>query len=239
MMEKELKKLDALMEKYSLSKEDQDELKNMIEKIVCHEEFQKRTSSEFPHHDKVLLGEHILEDTIVTYILSKKYEHINYNKKVAVFIALFHDLYTEPWQNNPKSQKFPNKHGFRHPIEAIISAVSWFPEYFENLEDAKKIIDGVLHHMYPLPVRKVEIDENNSMELNNFELVHSIPSEIKELIIWSGNRCVLGNYSISPSLYKEGRVMSQADRFVTRRNLAESSMGGILALVTGKNKHLN
>ena len=43
-----------------------------------------------------------------------------------------HDLYTLPWQNNfeAKVDKFYNKHGFRHSIEALIN-----------------------HYMYLLPIR--------------------------------------------------------------------------------------
>lgn len=234
--------LEDLMSKYKMNAEEKEELRNTIKKILIHPEFQKRMSNDFPHHDKIPLGEHILEDTVVTFILSKRYIHDeNYNIHLALLISMFHDLYIEPWQNNQKNKNnlFHNKHGFRHPIEAIIAAITWFPEYFEDLNDAKIIIDGVIHHMFPLPVRRVEVDENNIMELNNWEDFKNIKPELLELIIDSSNRHKIRYYSLSKSIYKEGRVMSKADKIVSKINMKESSLKGIIALLTGKNNNLS
>ena len=44
----------------------------MIEIIYIHDEFQRRMTSEFKHHGEITLGAHILEDTVVNYLLSKK-----------------------------------------------------------------------------------------------------------------------------------------------------------------------
>ena len=65
-------KLDKIFKKYNLLLDEKDEIYSVIESIFLHDEFQKRMTSEFPHHGEITLGEHILEDTIVTYLLSKK-----------------------------------------------------------------------------------------------------------------------------------------------------------------------
>ena len=80
------------------------------------------------------------------------------NLKIAIYIAMFHDLYEEPWQNNIKSKgkKFKNLHGFTHPIEAVVNAITWFPNIFQDEEESLMIIDGIIHHMYPLPVRAID-----------------------------------------------------------------------------------
>lgn len=44
----------------------------MTHNIFIHDEFQRRMNPEFPHHNKITLGEHILENTIVTCLLSQK-----------------------------------------------------------------------------------------------------------------------------------------------------------------------
>lgn len=54
-------------------------------------------TDEYYHHDKITLGEHILEDTIVTYLLSKKHKkNPKYNTNVASKIAMMHDLNMYP-----------------------------------------------------------------------------------------------------------------------------------------------
>lgn len=233
--------LDDMMNKYKLADEEKDELWHSIKDIFNHKEFQRRMSPDFPHHDKINLGEHILEDTIVTYILSKKVKRADYNRDLALKISMFHDFYIEPWQNNMKNKnnKFHNKHGFRHPIEAIVAAITYFPEYFEDLDCAKIIIDGVLHHMHPFPVRKVELTEENVMELNNFEQFLKLDTKLAIIMLASTKRSNLGKYSFSRSLFKEGRVMSRADKIVSKLNMKESSIAGIIALVSGRNKNLN
>lgn len=233
--------LDNMMNKYKLTEEEQAELWNSIKDIFNHPEFQRRMSPDFPHHDRINLGEHILEDTIVTYILSKKVKKSNYNRDLALKISMFHDFYIEPWQNNVKNKnnKFHNKHGFRHPVEAIIAAMTYFPEYFKDIDDAKIIIDGVLHHMHPFPVRKVELTGENVMELNNWDQLLKLNSKLAITMLVCTSRNTLGKYSFSHSLFKEGRVMSRADKIVSRLNMKESSLEGFIALISGKNKNLN
>ncbi len=196
---------------------------------------------EFYHHDKITLGELILEDTIVTYILSKKYkDKKDYDINVALKIAMFHDLYVYPWQNNPNNSEsnFCNKHGFRHPNEAILNACMWFKEEFKNMKDSEKIVDGVLHHMYPFPVRKFDYASSNVMELKNYEMIKDIDSELIELMEESGNRSTIGDFSVALSKYKEGRIMNLSDKIVSISNLKGSNINGYKALITGKNKNL-
>lgn len=59
---------------------------------------------------------------------------------------MFHDLYERPWQNSGiKKERLTNRHGFVHPIEAVINANTWYPKYFESDLKSKIIIDGVIH----------------------------------------------------------------------------------------------
>lgn len=239
--EENKKTLMHLLDKYGLSIQEKEELLNLIKNIFLHDEFQRRMTSEFYHHDKITLGEHILEDTIVTYILSKKLKNKkDYDIKVAVDTSMFHDLYVYPWQNNPNNVEFNfcNKHGFRHPNEAIINACKWFKEEFEDREKAKKIIDGVLHHMYPFPVRKFDSSSSKIMELKNYEMIKDIDNELIDMMKESGNKSVIGDFSFALSEYKEGRVMNLSDKIVSMSNLKGSNIDGYKALITGKNKNL-
>ena len=152
--------LYELLENYNLNDNEIKEFSNIIEPIFNHKEFQKRLDPKiFSHHGNLSLGNHLLNDTVLTYIICKKKikKGININIKNALISAMCHDLYELPWQNtNIKKNKFVNKHGFVHPIEAVINANIWFPEYFKNLDDAKMIIDGILHHMYPFPIKSID-----------------------------------------------------------------------------------
>ena len=67
-------KLDKIFKKYNLLLDEKDEIYSVIESIFLHDEFQKRTTSEFPHHGEITLGEHILEDTIVHIYCQKNTE---------------------------------------------------------------------------------------------------------------------------------------------------------------------
>ncbi len=232
-----MKELNDIFEKYKLSSEDKDYLNSIIIPIINNDNFKKRLTNEFPHHGNITLGEHIIEDTVVTYLLSKKYlskEKNNYRIDLAVKIALLHDLYTIPWQNNKEASvnHFFNKHGFRHPLEAIINGIMWYPDLFENIDDAEVIIDGVLHHMFPLPVRNL----NKDNELKNKELYDKLDCSYKEIIKMSLGRKKLGLISITRSQYNEGRIMAKADRIVSRKQIRDFS--SFKSLITGHNKKL-
>jgi len=234
-------KLLSLLDKYKLTMKEKEELLNIINYIYIHDEFQRRMTTEFLHHDTITLGQHIIEVTIMTYILSKKYnQKKEFNLETALKISMFHDLYTLPWQNNPnaKVDNFINKHGFRHPIESIINANIWYRENFNNKTESKKIIDGIVHHMYPLPVRAFSEDCDNTLELKNYEYVKELSEENKSILVTSSNRFKIGELSICPSIYLEGRVVSNADKLVSLTNFQGSDIESIKALVTGKNKKL-
>ncbi len=241
-MEKNCEKVNLLkiLNKYSLSSKEKDELLEIILPIYLHLEFQKRMTERYLHHGKITLGEHILEDTVLTYILSKKYmrKKPKYRLDLAIKIAMLHDLYTIPWQNNElaKVKYFFSKHGFRHPIEAVINAISWYPWIFENTRDAQIIIDGILHHMFPLPVRSLNNFNIDKVELKNNDLYNSLPIVYQQIIINSLNRKRIGVISLSRSLYKEGRIMSHADKKVSLGQF--DSFESVKALITGHNKKL-
>ena len=213
----------------------------IIRPICYHKEFIKRMKEPFWHHDSKTIGEHIICDAIVTYKIinklkkrSKKFTFINL--KVAIYIAMFHDLYEEPWQNNIKSKnkKFKNLHGFTHPLEACINAITWFPDLFKDEYDSLIIIDGIIHHMFPLPVRA--IDETD-LELNNQEKYDAMHEKYKKIMIASTKIGKVCSFSLRKSFYVEGRLMSKADKIVALRKDLHS-LEGYLALVTGKNKKL-
>ena len=236
------KELEDFFTKLDLTKEEIAEILQCIKPIFMHQEFQIRLTNKFPHHGKMSLGNHILEDVALTYKLSKKYiiKHpdANYNLKLALKIAMMHDLYTVSYQNNPCANvsKFFNKHGFRHPIEAVINSYTWFPNEFKNIEEAKILIDGILHHMYPLPVGVFNDDSNNELELINYKLVENISKEIKDIITVSTHKNKIGCISLSRSLYKEGRIMAKADKKASFKQI--DNIYSATALLTGKNKSL-
>ena len=95
------KEIYSYFEKYNLINNEKNELFNIIYPIFMHSEFQRRMESEFMHHGTVTLGEHILKDTVLTYILCKKYM-VKKKRKIniiaAIKISMLHDLYTYPWQ---------------------------------------------------------------------------------------------------------------------------------------------
>ena len=233
-------KLNKLLNIYQLNEFEKNELLNIIRPIFKHYEFQKRMGNKYLHHGTITLGEHILCDTIVTYKLSKKYmrKHNNYNLKLALEISMLHDLYTYPWQNNKdaKTKKFLNSHGFRHSIEAVINSITWYPELFMDERDAKIIIDGIVHHMFPLPVRIFNNNTVNDMELKNIDMLKNISKEKRLMLEKSCVRKRIGNVAFSRSLYKEGRIMSKADKRVSIKQF--KNISSVKALLTGHNKSL-
>lgn len=240
-MKKEIyEKYKFFCTQYKLTNHNTKKLWNIIRPICYHKEFIIRMEDPFWHHDFKTLGEHILCDAIVTYKLiiklkkKKKYNFINL--KVAILIAMFHDLYEEPWQNNmkAKNKKFKNLHGFTHPIEAVVNAITWFPEYFQDNKETLMIIDGIIHHMYPLPVRVID---GKPLELNNQDKYDVLDNKFKNIMIASTMFGQFGSYSMRKSFYLEGILMSKADKIVAiRRDI--NSFAGCLALISGKNKKL-
>ena len=224
--------LKEILKEYDLTKEEINEIVNVIGHIYNSDFFQIRMSNKYLHHGNMTLGRHILEDVVLTYKLSKKVKRKDYNQNITLKIAMFHDLYTESWQNNPNKKKFINKHGFRHPIEAVINAYSYFKDDFTDYEEI--IIDGIIHHMYPFPVIILNNDKINNRELNNYDLFVKLPKRIKEIIYKSTNRNKLFNLSWSKSKYLEGKIVSKADKKASLKEF--NNLSGIVALITGKNK---
>lgn len=237
------RKTNEILEHYGLSYTQKKEFWKIVKHIFEHDEFQRRMSKDFPHHGDITLGEHILSDSAVTYKLTEKtkFKEAYFDRKTAVIIAMFHDLYTLNWQNNPENfQEYDyNGHAFRHPIEAIVNAINWYPEYFKG-DETFKIIDGVIHHMYPVPIKRFD---GSPMELKNENLLDNIPDKIKNLIVFSSNRGLKYKHlSICRSYSLEGRVMSQADKIVSFGNyiddIKRNGIGSLTALFTGTNKNL-
>ena len=59
------KETEFLLEKYKLSNIEKEELLSIIAFIYNHDEFQRRLTKDFLHHDTITLGEHIIEVTIM------------------------------------------------------------------------------------------------------------------------------------------------------------------------------
>ncbi len=236
-----MNEIDNIFNKYDLSNEDEYYLKQIMLPITSNPNFERRMTNEFLHHSDITLGEHIIEDTIMTYLLSKKYlrKHLNtnYRMDLALKISMLHDLYTIPWQNNTNSKvnHFFSKHGFRHPIEAAINAITWYPDIFIDKNDAEIIIDGIIHHMFPLPVRTINEKKIYQAELRNIDNYNSLSTEYKD-ILKNSLRKKIGVISFSRSKYKEGRIMSKADKKVAMREIKNFSSAK--ALLTGHNKKI-
>lgn len=230
--------VNSIFDKYNINIEDREDIIKIIRPIVRHPEFIKRLTHEFLHHDKVTLGYHILEDTVVTFNLCKKKMLTKEQTEIAMKIAMLHDLYVEPWQNNEKAKnnKLLNKHGFRHPIEAVVNAITWFPEFFKDDNEAMIIIDGIIHHMFPLPVMSVDSTNFMDLQLNNLDSFLKLDDRYKRLIYKSCSRKKFKRLSFAGSSYIEGRLMRKADKLSSLDNF--SSIRGVVALVTGKNKHI-
>lgn len=240
-LDQNLKILDKIMDDYKLTLLEKEELLTFIGNIFKHEEFQRRMGRGFLHHSDITLGYHILQDTVVTYLLCKKKIKIGIkvDLELALDIAMMHDLYTVPWQNNKESKckKFKNKHGFRHPIESVINSLTWYFDIFENSSDKYALIDGIIHHMYPFPVETFDDYADNVLELKNFELVSDIEKEYINLLRTSTNRFSIGCYSFARPISIEGRIVAHADKIVSKDNL--NNMSSLLALITGKNKKID
>lgn len=217
---------------YGFTLPEQENFTKIVRPIISHPEFEKRCTDNFPHHGNTTLGEHILKDAMITYrlanIYKSKHPNMDISTETAVVIALFHDLYTNPWQNVDNDNPLYEKHGFMHPIEAVINAYDWYPEYFDDEEISKKIIDGVLHHMYPFPVRKINDEiEINEKKITDFKfydvLVHSTKSKRE-------------NLCFKKATFIEGKLVSKADKLVTVKEI--KNISSLVALVTAKNKSI-
>ena len=124
----------------------------------------------------------------------------------------------------------------RHPFEAVINAVNWFLFLFTNEEDCKKLIDVIIHHMYPLPVICFKDCGYNKFELKNYDLLVNLSKMHKKILVWSTNRAKVGDVSLCRSKYKEGRIMSKTDKFVSTGQI--KNISSATTLLTGKNQKI-
>lgn len=207
-------KIKVIFKKYKLENKDMRYIWKVIQPIFCHTEFQKRMKPPFYHHSDITVGEHIISDTILVYKLCKKRKEPKEVIRRALLIAMFHDLYDKPWMNDTPKEHFINYHAFTHPIEAIVNAITWFPEYFANYNDSKIIIDGVLHHMYPCPVRAAS---SLAWELHDISKYEALEDKYKRLITCSLKPCIFKNLSLRNTFYIEGRLLVKIDKIVTMR----------------------
>ena len=225
--------INKLADKYKLTIEDRKEFYNIIKNFLKHDEFQRRFTSEFLHHDNVTLGEHIIEVAIETFIISKKTKN-NIDLELTLNIAMMHDLYSTSWNNEDSAVDiFSNKHAFRHPIESVINSANWFPDIYDK-SDSYKLIDGIAHHMFPIHVVSFKDSEKNDLELRNFDLIEFISNKAnKQLQISTynnGHKMIL-----RPSKYKEGIIVSNADKIVTINNLKGSKLNKVVKeLIVGE-----
>lgn len=229
--------LKQIFDRYNLLDYERKEIYEIIKNIYLHKEFQKRCTTDYLHHGSTTLGEHILEDTVVTYILLRDNEDNTIDKELALKIAMMHDLYTSPWQNvKIKKSSLFYKHGFSHPLEAVINSIYWFKDEFEDDYKAKVLIDGIIHHMYPLPVLSYKESKKNELELLNFKIIKNLSRKHRKMIYESSNKNKIGKVSLARSIYKEGRIMAKADKISSINQF--TSLSDLTALVTGKNKRL-
>ena len=227
--------LNKMYKKYKLSESDIKYLNDIILPIYNHSEFQRRCTNEFSHHGSITLGEHIIEDTIITYLSCKKKKSVD--TKLSIKISMLHDLYTIPWQNNKKEKSsFFHLHGFVHPIEAVINSINWYPELFIDEKESFGLIDGIIHHMFPLPVTCFEGAEINKLELVNYNLISNIDSIYIDMIISSTKRNKIGIISFSRSKTREGRIVSFSDKKGTLKELRHFE--DAKAFITGHNKRI-
>ena len=229
-----------LIKSYGLTNKERKEFLKITYKIFRHKEFQRRMTKEFSHHNDITLGKHSIEVALSTYLDSKKKQlkGINVNIDVSVKIAILHDMYELPWQNNTESssKRLFHKHGFRHPIEAAINAIYYYPDLFKDDKEALMIIDGIIHHMYPLAVPSISTFNKNEVELKNFEKTKYIEERLLNYIIYSTNRGRLGKLSICMSKFIEGKIVCISDTKVSISNFEK--LKGVTALVTGVNKNI-
>ncbi len=227
--------MDKVIDKY-LNDLEKEEFLNIISLIYNHKEFKRRNTNEFLHHSDITLSNHIIEVACLSYLKGKKLQKKDktFNLKACVLIAMMHDLYCIPWQNNDEARvkHFSNKHGFRHPLEAVINAITWFPELFDDDKQSTIIIDGIIHHMYPLGVRVL----SNHMELKNENDLKNIDKKYIEIIKKSTNRFKLFHLSFAHSKFKEGRVVSICDKKVSIRQI--KNIYSLTSLITGNNKSI-
>ena len=219
--------INDILNKY-LKEDEQKDFLRIVSPIIKHKEFKRRMTKEYMHHGSITLGMHILEVACLTYKKAKKEKSASLD--LAVSIAMIHDMYSIPWQNNDngKVKHFCNKHGFRHPLEAVINSINWFSYLFKDDEKSYIIIDSVVHHMYPLGVRAYDSDIKKLELKTNLK----IDKKYSDMLTKSTRRGRLFNYSICRSKFKEGKIVSKCDKKVSFSQI--ENIHSLISLLTGK-----
>ncbi len=208
--------------KYKISEEKIDYFFSVVSPIFMHPEFQKRVDSKFLHHGKTSLGMHIINNSILTYILCFKFISLGYDIDIdlALKISMLHDLYEVCYKDKEscvKKSKVINLHGFVHPIEAVINSFCWYTDIFKDEDEYYKIIDGIIHHMWPFPVRCV--NDFLDTEINNYGKLVFISDKVKSFIVESSNRFKIFNVSFGKCICSEGNIVSLADKIVSLKEI--------------------
>ena len=71
-------------------------------------------------------------------------------------------------------------------IASVVNAATWYPEYFKDDFTALVLIDGIIHHMYPFPVRRIP-QNISKIEINNLAKYKKLPRKYQLLITKSTN----------------------------------------------------
>ena len=90
------KEIYKLMDTYKLNTVEKEKLFKIMYPILNHLEFKRRMTKEFMHHGTITLGEHIIKDTIKTYLLCKKYNEktfkVSFTDCSIVFLYMHYNL---------------------------------------------------------------------------------------------------------------------------------------------------
>lgn len=154
----------------------------LVEKILLHDEFQRRKL--FVHHSHISVWDHSILVSFKAFIASK---YFNADSRICAIAGLLHDFYPEAWQKNPELDLIDDgkytknldvkktlfkKHGFTHAAEAAKNYLKYFPE----LED-KKITNSIKRHMFPLNIIPPRYKEGFIITaVDKYNSCHELPS---------------------------------------------------------------
>lgn len=116
---------------------------DIVKEILDNQEFKKRLS--FLHHEDSSVYVHCLLVSYKAYKISKA---LKLDYKSAAIAGLLHDFYNEDWHTSTHKEKnFFDKHGFRHPKEALKNSRIFFQNFMNPM-----IEDAIVKHMFPLTI---------------------------------------------------------------------------------------
>ena len=188
-------KYKEFAKQYKLSNYDTKRLWKIIEPIATHEEFAKRCSDPYFHHDIKTLGDHILCDAIVTYKLATKLKRINLalisiNIELEVAIAIFHDIYELTWKIIDLKKEVLNFIGndvlVGHNISFDVSFLQkgfneeLKNEYIDTLQFCRKLFKELSHHRLTDMSNYLEISRNEHRSMSDCLCTKELYDFIKE-----------------------------------------------------------